>query len=1103
MKVIKYYCCLINLFRLLVDIEAVKILAIFPFPGPSQYILVQPYLKALASRGHQLTVINAFPQKQKVDNFRDIPVLEVHDNYADLISGAAEERNKWDEMTFYTQFFTNITETVLKNSKFQDLLQNEKFDLVILEALHTDALYSLARHFGAPMIGVSSFGTDPIIDELMGNMSPLAYIPQVTIGYTDRMSYKERLHNALCVLLELLHVRVIHLPRHRQLLEKYMPHIAEDVWQLRTNFSLMLLNQHFSVNIPRPYVPSMIEVGGFQIQHKPNPLPKAVQEFIDSSQEDVIYFSMGSNVKSKDFPPELREMILETFRSLPYKILWKFEDPHLPGKPENVFIHSWFPQPDVLAHPRVKLFISHGGLLSTTESVYHGKPMLGLPVFYDQMMNVRKAQEFGFALSLNFHSMTRDEFERKIKEMMTNSRYFNRAQKISRIYHDQPMKPLDLAIYWTEYVIRHRGAAHLQAPSQQMNFLQKHSIDTVGVLIAALILVLFILVSIIFKIWKIVVGNAMRKEKILCIWSVSPYCPARISVYMQAVISRVFKLLSLSSAVFLTCKLSGVTPISTSKVTVAVVLIAPFLRMPRNYVVILLIIISNISPIIYGAKILSIFGFPGPSQYIFITPLLKALAERGHEVVSISTFPQKEPIKNFRDIAVMENSQLYDKITSNFAKGNKKSFIEEIVDLGKSGEYMATNVLENPQVKKLMTSETFDLIILEIFYSEALLGLGEHFNAPIVAVSTFGTVNFMDDMVGNPSPLSYIPHMALPYGNRMTLKERITNVLVQAMDNLSFQYLLLPYQERIYKKYFAKATLSLEKARRNVSLVLLNDHFSLRAPRPYVPNMIEVGGLHINPHPDPLPKDLQTLLDKSQEGVIYFSLGSNVKSKDLSPEVQEIFLQTFKELKVTVLWKFENDKMPQKPDNVIIRKWFPQHSILAHPNIKLFISQGGFLSTAETIYFGKPVLGIPFLGDQFMNVKYARKSGYALSLSLDEITKDSLKSSIMELWQNPSYTQNVQKLSKIFRDTPLSPLETSIYWIDYVLRHKGCPHMHVAGNDLGFIQYHNIDVFLILAMGSILIIFMIMIIVRKIKYLCFVKPNMKENTINKSKTKLS
>lgn len=56
---------------------AARILAIFPFPGPSQYLLVQPYLKTLAKRGHEVSVINAFPQKTPIDNYRDLHVPEV------------------------------------------------------------------------------------------------------------------------------------------------------------------------------------------------------------------------------------------------------------------------------------------------------------------------------------------------------------------------------------------------------------------------------------------------------------------------------------------------------------------------------------------------------------------------------------------------------------------------------------------------------------------------------------------------------------------------------------------------------------------------------------------------------------------------------------------------------------------------------------------------------------------------------------------------------------------------------------------------------------------------------------------------------------------
>ncbi|XP_065354382.1 UDP-glycosyltransferase UGT5-like [Calliphora vicina] len=497
------------------NVESAKILAVFPFPGPSQYILVQPHLKALAAKGHEVTVINAFPQKQPIANFRDVLVMEVHENYAETVEKAKLVRNKWDEMTFYAGFFLNLTETVLKNAGVQKLLNTENYDLVILEALHTDAWYAFGRHFNVPMIGLSSFGTDPIIDELMGNMSPLSYSPLVTAGLTERMTYPERLRNVILSFMELLHARVYIIPGQKKILRTYLPHIKDDIWDLRTNFSIMLLNNHFSLSFPRPYVPSMVEVGGFQIHYKPKPLPQDILNFLNSSSEDVIYFSMGSNVKSKDFPAEKLQMLNEVFSSLPYKIMWKFEKPTLPGKPKNVFIKSWFPQPDVLAHPRVKLFISHGGLLSTSESVYHGKPMLGLPVFYDQQMNIKKGIQAGFALGIDFHTLPREEFKSSILKMMNNAKYLNNAKTISNIYHDQPMKPLELAIYWTEYVLRHKGAVHLKNPAQTMNFIQKYSIDTVGVLVAAFILCITIVIIVILKIIKLVLQmKSLNKEKV-------------------------------------------------------------------------------------------------------------------------------------------------------------------------------------------------------------------------------------------------------------------------------------------------------------------------------------------------------------------------------------------------------------------------------------------------------------------------------------------------------------------------------------------------------------------------------------------------------------
>ncbi len=86
----------------------------------------------------------------------------------------------------------------------------------------------------------------------------------------------------------------------------------------------------------------------------------------------MIYFSLGSFMKSSQFPIEKRNAFVNNFAKIKQKIIWKFEDESVP-MPKNVYTGSWLPQSDILGHPNVKAFISHGGLLGSTEAVYHGK----------------------------------------------------------------------------------------------------------------------------------------------------------------------------------------------------------------------------------------------------------------------------------------------------------------------------------------------------------------------------------------------------------------------------------------------------------------------------------------------------------------------------------------------------------------------------------------------------------------------------------------------------------------------------------------------------------------------------------------------------------
>lgn len=75
------------------------------------------------------------------------------------------------------------------------------------------------------------------------------------------------------------------------------------------------------------------------------------------------------------------------------------------------------------------------------------------------------------------------------------------------------------------------------------------------------------------------------------------------------------------------------------------------------------------------------------------------------------------------------------------------------------------------------------------------------------------------------------------------------------------------------------------------------------------------------------PQDLQELMDRSQQGIIYFSMGTVVKSSSIPKETILKLIQIFGSLKMTVLWKLD-DTPKGLPNNVHVRKWWPQSNIL-------------------------------------------------------------------------------------------------------------------------------------------------------------------------------
>lgn len=76
----------------------------------------------------------------------------------------------------------------------------------------------------------------------------------------------------------------------------------------------------------------------------------------------------------------------------------------------------------ISAHRNLKVFITHGGLLSTTEAIYHGVPLIGIPIFGDQQMNIAQAIHMGYCVTVPYKELTEDKLTDAVNEILSNSK---------------------------------------------------------------------------------------------------------------------------------------------------------------------------------------------------------------------------------------------------------------------------------------------------------------------------------------------------------------------------------------------------------------------------------------------------------------------------------------------------------------------------------------------------------------------------------------------------------------------------------------------------------------------------------------------------------
>ncbi|XP_028166364.1 UDP-glucuronosyltransferase 2B15-like [Ostrinia furnacalis] len=495
--------------------EAYKILVVFPLPGPSHGILGDGVVRHLLNAGHEVTYVTPFPKDSKNPKLKQIDV-SVDDaampkmNLKDILN---KEQSAFDPNKFF-DFTIGTHQRAIQNENMQKILNDpqQTFDVVVAEWMVCELYTGLAAFYGCPFIWVSTVEPHSTILSLIDDSLNPAYNPGLFSTTIPPYNFVERAKELLLSVANVVLKDVVLVRYYEQAAydELYVPLLKKKgrpvltYEEVRYNVSLVLGNSHVSLGqatrLPQNYKP----IGGYHIDTNFKPLPEDLKNLLDNAKNGVIYFSMGSNIKSKDMPEELKRSLLKMFSGLKQTVLWKFEEV-LTDLPKNVHIVKWAPQPAILSHPNCILFITHGGLLSYTEAVHFGKPTVGIPVFADQFLNVERIGKKGLGKRVDLSYTMADDLKIAINDVLSNPSYMTKAKELSLIYHDRPTPPGGELVHWVEHVIKTGGAPHLRSPALNVPFYQKMYLD-----LAALVVVVIIALRLIVK----RLCNSCRKKKV-------------------------------------------------------------------------------------------------------------------------------------------------------------------------------------------------------------------------------------------------------------------------------------------------------------------------------------------------------------------------------------------------------------------------------------------------------------------------------------------------------------------------------------------------------------------------------------------------------------
>ena len=488
---------------------------LLPFPWPSHYTQLEKIGIELGNRQHDVIMITPTTEKYRTESvLKNIkyknPGLSSN-TFVSIAEGRLENSAGFgiNWLIEYVKLLDKFGRALLEDPIISREARGA--DIVI-----SDTAFMVAPIFAdfhkLPLIFLSPFGHLPgCMSDTYGSIENPSIVPTFvatslfeSIGLPQRMTFLQRNFNFVSNLISKILRDTITVPILRPLTRRYSKKTLLQLWE---QVALIMIPMDYSVEYPRPDLPFVKMIGPLTTSDLRNPLSIPFDMIFNESSKKVIVVSFGITSRVS---PQNTLKILDGLVGMNYTIIWKYDRRKLAGminehatgyvgynqttvQPDgvvcemregecnaymngtkcivkncrresrplkignNVYVFDWLPQQRLLQESKTHMLVTHCGLNSLYEALYHNTLVLCVPLFGEQFDNAGRVVSRKLGKALTMEELNRHSLERAIVELTTSPSYAQNVEKVSRRLRHSKESPAEKAARWTEIVLAEKG----------------------------------------------------------------------------------------------------------------------------------------------------------------------------------------------------------------------------------------------------------------------------------------------------------------------------------------------------------------------------------------------------------------------------------------------------------------------------------------------------------------------------------------------------------------------------------------------------------------------------------------------------------------------